>query len=59
MLKETGYTIKDACNALSVSRSSYYSAKEVRVIEWVGGDLKDGELVRRIKGIKAEHPFWG
>ena len=22
-------------------------------------DFKDGALVRRIKEIKAEHPFWG
>ena len=59
MLKGTGYTIKDACDALGISRSSYYSAKEVRVVEGAKGDLKDGELVMRIKGIKTEHPFWG
>mgnify|MGYP000442267748 FL=1 len=59
MLKEAGYTIKDACYTLGISRSSYYSAKEVRVIEWARGDLKDGEVVMRIKDIKAEHPFWG
>jgi len=59
MLKEAGYTIKDACYTLGISRSSYYSAKEVRVIEWARGDLKDGEVVMRIKDIKAGHPFWG
>jgi hypothetical protein len=40
-----------------ISRSGYYSAKEVRVIEWAEGDIKDCELLRRIKEIKAEHPF--
>jgi transposase InsO family protein len=57
MLKESGYTIKDACKALGISRSSYYSAREVRVVEWE--DDRDGDLVRRIEGIKSEHPFWG
>jgi len=59
MLKEAGYTIKDACNALGISRSGYYSAKEVRVIEWAEGDIKDCELLRKIKEIKTEHTFWG
>jgi hypothetical protein len=47
MLKEAGYTIKDACSALGISRSGYYSAKEVRVIEWAEEDIKDCELLRR------------
>ncbi|HPU30812.1 MAG TPA: IS3 family transposase [Syntrophorhabdaceae bacterium] len=62
MLKEAGYTIKDACGTLGISRSSYYLSKDARVIEWPEGDFKDTrdeELVRRIKEIKAEHPFWG
>jgi putative transposase len=59
MLRKAGYTIKDACSALGISRSGYYSAKEVRVIEWAEGDIKDCELLRRIKEIKTEHPFWG
>jgi len=57
MLKESGYTIKDACDALGISRSSYYSAKEVRVVELE--DAKEGDFVRRIERIKSEHPFWG
>jgi transposase InsO family protein len=59
MLKEAGYTIKDACSALGISRSGYYSAKEVKVVERAEGDLNDCEVLRRIKEIKAEHPFWG
>lgn len=57
MLKEAGYTIKDACDVLGISRSRYYSAKEVRVVEWE--DAKDDNLLGRIKRIKSEHPFWG
>ncbi len=57
MLKEAGYKIKDACDALGISRSSYYSAKEVRVVEWK--NAKDDDLLGMIKRIKSEHPFWG
>jgi len=59
MLKEAGYTIRDACKALGISRSSYYAAKEVKVVEWLAEGPKDEELLRRIKAIKTEHPFWG
>ena len=60
MLKKSGYTIKDVCKALGISRNSYYSAKKAKVVERAKGDgFKDGELLRRIKEIKAEHPFWG
>ena len=60
MLKKSGYPIKDVCKALGIPRSSYYSAKKAKVVERAKGDgFKDGELVRRIKEIKAEHPFWG
>jgi hypothetical protein len=66
MLREAGYTIKGASCALGISRiggvsnsCGYYSAKEVRVIEWAEEDIKDCELLRRIKEIKTEHPFWG
>jgi len=37
MLKETGYAIKDVCDALGISRSSYYSAGWVYlviVLDW-------------------------
>lgn len=59
MLKESGYTVKDACNTLGISRSWYYSvingkAVEVRVLE-----SRDEGLLERIKGIRALHPFWG
>ncbi|GCD80711.1 transposase InsO family protein [Schleiferia thermophila] len=58
MLKGSGYTTKAACEALGISRSSYYSVRKVRVSEWSGG-CKEDELLERIKEIKAEHPFWG
>ncbi len=44
---------------MGISRSSYYSARKVRVIKWAKDDIKDCELVSRIKEIKTEHPFWG
>ncbi len=60
MLKESGYTVKDACRALRISRSSYYSARGVRVIEWTPSVVcRDEGLLEKIKEIKAEHPFWG
>jgi len=58
MLKESGYTVKDACNALGISRSSYYSCKGARDIEVAASRCQDNNLLREIKEIKAEHPFW-
>jgi hypothetical protein len=31
-LRDRGYTIKDACNALGISRSGYYSAKKAKEV---------------------------
>ena len=33
MLKKSGYTIKDVCKALGISRNSYYSAKKAKFVE--------------------------
>lgn len=55
MLKEAGNTIKDACDASGISRSSYYSAKEVRVVEWK--NAKDDDLLGMIKRISLSIPF--
>jgi len=59
MLKESGYTVKDACNALGISRSSYYSCKGTRDTEVAASRCRDNNLLGKIKEIKAEHPFWG
>lgn len=60
MLKESGYTVKDACEALGVSRSGYYASLRVKRVQDVGeGALRDGDLLEKIKAIKTGHPFWG
>jgi transposase InsO family protein len=53
-----GYTVKDACRALGMSRSGYYVGPSLRGVEIVP-EPRDHDLLERIKGIKTEHPFWG
>lgn len=60
VLKQAGYTVKDVCSVLGISRSGYYAQRLPK--EEVKGtllDIKDAELLGRIKAIKLEHPFWG
>jgi len=60
VLKESGYTVKDACAALGISRSGYYaSLREKRVQCGNEGEIRDGDLLERVKVIKVGHPFWG
>lgn len=69
MVKE-GFTIKDACFGLGISRSSYYELLSKKSAEDVGDKQrekkKESELnetnraiLQKIKAIKAEHPLWG
>jgi putative transposase len=58
-LNESGYTIKDACQALGISRSSYYASGKSYNPFRTEPDLRDTALVKRIKTIKTAHPFWG
>lgn len=58
-LKEAGYTVKDACAGLGISRSSYYAKKKPKPSADGGFDTKERVLVEKIKLIKTEHPFWG
>jgi putative transposase len=58
-LQESGYTIKDACQALGISRSSYYASGKPHKLCRTEPGLRDASLVERIKAIKAAHPFWG
>jgi putative transposase len=53
-----GYTVKDACHALAMSRSGYYarSLSKGRRVDWA---VRDQDLLERIKGVKTKHPFWG
>jgi len=59
MLKEAGYTITDACEALGVSRSGFYRVQRAKETPRVFSDPSDTELIETIKEIKLEHPFWG
>lgn len=56
MLRSSRYTVKDACKALGISRSSYYAVKRnpERTIS-----SQNDEIIQKIKEIKTEHPFWG
>ena len=64
-----GYSIKAACEALKLPRSSYYASlqrnptprgvkghKDDRGNDGIAGDDR---LLEEIKAIKANHPFWG
>jgi len=53
-----GYTVKDACCALEISRSGYYGWGFKREAERDPG-ARDQDLLERIKTLKTEHPFWG
>jgi len=51
--------VSDACHALGMSRSGYYYRVRGKAVQDKAPNLKDAELLERIRGIKAEHPFWG
>jgi transposase InsO family protein len=59
MLKDAGYTIRDACQALGISRSSYYASRNPQRSKLFRINPCDTALVERIKAIKTVHPFWG
>ena len=69
-LVKGGFTVKDACFGLGISRSRYYEVLskesgqkgEGRQIDKTKGSESDQTnrmLVQRIKAIKGAHPFWG
>jgi len=59
MLKESGYTIRDACEALGISRSGYYALRRPDKPRKIGPDVRDAKLLERIEALKSRHPFWG
>jgi putative transposase len=59
MLKDAGYTIRDACQALGVSRSRYYASRHPGKACKSEPRLRDADLAASIKTLKAQHPFWG
>jgi len=58
-LKESGYTVKEACAALGISRSGYYSFLRAGFKGSGDNSFRDRDLLERIKALKADHPFWG
>lgn len=58
LLKE-GYTIKESCKALGLSRSRYYSIVKQKETEKPKQTSDALHLLMKIRAIKAEHPFWG
>ena len=60
MLKESGYTMTVACQALGISQSGYYySLRERLVQDQKEEDVRDEALLEKIKALKVDHPFWG
>jgi len=59
-LKKEGYTIKAACEALGIARSSYYASRKKQTTEKAERKVKekDVEIIEKIKEIKTLHPFW-
>jgi len=59
-LKKEGYTIKAACEALGIARSSYYASRKKQTTEKAERKVKekDAEIIEKIKEIKTLHPFW-
>jgi len=58
-LKRAGYTVKDGCQALGISRSGYYAAREPKGRLENVSELRDTRFLEKIKAIKLERPFWG
>ncbi|WP_245523372.1 IS3 family transposase [Spirochaeta thermophila] len=57
-----GYRVKDACEALGVSRSRYYARRKRG--QKVGKkreekERDDGRLMEKIRDLVGEHPYWG
>lgn len=58
-LKQSGYTVLDACEAIGIARSGYYAAKQVHEPGVGIVDANDEGLLERIKALKLAHAFWG
>lgn len=50
--------MKGACHALGMSRSGYYAQPFVRKVKIVP-EVRDLDLLERIKTLKTAHPLWG
>ncbi len=58
-LKDEGYSVKEACCALDISRSGYYASKGSKAQKDGIFAMKDKELKKKMEEIKEEHVFRG
>lgn len=61
-LNQAGYTVRDACQALGISRSGYYASRmpqKTHKTHRTARAVRDVGLVEKIKALKDQHPFWG
>ncbi|MBE0433785.1 IS3 family transposase [candidate division WOR-3 bacterium] len=54
-----GYTVRDACQALGVSRSAYYAAQKTGGTRLRRNRAADNVLVVLMRQIKDAHIYWG
>lgn len=59
VLQQAGYAVRDACQALGISRSGYYAAHKVKGAKPRRDRAADKLLVIRMQSIKDGHLFWG
>lgn len=59
MFQEAGYAVRDACQALGISRSAYYAAQKTDSSKIRRNPEADNDLVTLMKQIKNMHLFWG
>lgn len=58
-MRTAGYSVRDACEALGMSRAGYYWARKPRATGGRCDEARDEELLEEIHELKRDHPFWG
>jgi transposase InsO family protein len=59
MMKQAGYAVRDACQALGLARSGYYAAAKAQGAKPRRDPAADHALVALMQPIKDAHIFWG
>lgn len=57
-LRGLEHTVKDACWSLGISTGGYYSATKPKDKIREVPEIRDLDLLGKIKAVKLEHPFW-